>query len=132
MKIKHKTPPNYEEIIKYFPWVAKRENVIFTYDGILYVPSGNKISLDLMAHEETHVKQQKEMGVKEWWDLYYIDPEFRLTQELEAYTNQYKYGVENYNRHYRRQLLKKVIEDLSGPLYGHIISKDKAKELITR
>ena len=130
MRVKHKFPPNYEEIIKHLPWVAEMPHAIFTYETTIYVPSGNEISDDLMEHEATHGKQQLEMGVKKWWTRYYIDAEFRLSQETEAYQHQYQYGVANYNRHYRRQLLKKISSDLSGPLYGSLITKEEAKELI--
>ena len=130
MRVKHKFPPNYEEIIKHLPWVAEMPHAIFTYETTIYVPSGNEISKDLEAHEWIHSLQQKDMGVKKWWNQYYIDSSFRLSQETEAYRNQYQYGVANYNRHYRRQLLKKISDDLSGPLYGSLITKEEAKELI--
>ena len=64
MKIKHKYPPNYKEIIEHFPAVKNKLGIIFTYGDILYVPSGLSIPADLMAHEETHKQQQKKLGKK--------------------------------------------------------------------
>lgn len=130
MKIKHKQPPNYDEIVKHFPVVANMSGVIFTYGDILYVPSGNDIPDHLMIHEETHQRQQADIGVKTWWSYYFKNPSFRLTHEVEAYRNQYEYIKEHSNRQQRRQLLQQLAKDLSRPMYGNLISKKDALELI--
>lgn len=132
MKIKHKYPPNYQEIIEHFPTVENMTGVIFTYGNKLYVPGGENIPDDLMKHEETHQRQQMEMGIDEWWNRYFEDAEFRLDQEVEAYRNQYKYARENYDRADYRQLLKKIAKDLSRPMYGSIINKKEAVKLIKK
>jgi len=131
MKIKHKRPPNYDKIIEHFPAVADMPGVIFTYEDILYVPSGNNIPDHLMKHEETHQRQQTEMGAEVWWQYYFENPSFRLTQEVEAYRNQYAHIKKHSNRQGRRQLLQQLAKDLSRPMYGNLVSKDEAKRLIT-
>lgn len=130
MKIKYKYPPNYKEIVERFPAVKRMPGVVVTYENVLYVPSGSNIPPDLMVHEETHMKQQNDMGVKEWWKHYFLYDEFRLKQEVEAYHNQFKYAKLHYGRQQSRKILRKIAKDLSCPMYGNIISKDKAKELI--
>lgn len=127
MKVVKKYPPNIEEIRKRFD--IKGRAVVFTYGDILYAPDSSEISEDLMVHEETHSMQQS-TGVKEWWDRYYVDKEFRLEQELEAYRNQYQWAKENLNRHYKRRLLKRIAGDLSSELYGGIVSTEEAIKLI--
>jgi len=66
MKIEHKNPPNYSEIIKHFPIVVKKPGVIFTYGDTIYSPSVDKISKDLIVHEETHQIQQEKIGKDKW------------------------------------------------------------------
>ena len=126
MKIIYEYPPNIEKIREHFPI---KSGIIFTYGGELYNPDKGNISADLMAHEETHVAQQGNDPDK-WWDRYFIDDAFRLEQETEAYRNQYKYSLENYNRAGRKRLLKKISKDLSSPLYGNLITENEAKEAI--
>ena len=84
-----------------------------------------------MVHEETHERQQALMGVVAWWDRYLIDDEFRLSQEVEAYRNQYAFIRENLNRTERRRLLAFIVKDLCGPIYGNLVSKQEAENLIT-
>lgn len=130
MEIIKKFPPVYEAVCARFPEVKGFRNVIFTYGDKLYNPHGVSISPDLMIHEEVHAKQQSEMGPDPWWKKYLDDKEFRLNQELEAYRAQYKYVKEHFSRPQRRDLLKFFCETLSGPIYGHMLSKARAMELI--
>jgi len=48
-----------------------------------------------------------------------------LSQELEAYRNQYKYAQINYGRKLRRKLLDHIAKDLSSAIYGNIIIKSE-------
>jgi len=131
MKIKNSYPPNYNELIKYFD-IADNPNVIFSYGKILYVPNGQNITDDLIVHESIHMEQQKKVGVKEWWKKYINDIDFRIEQEAEAYNAQYKFIKDGFNRHDRIMKLKQLIGDFSGPVYGNILTPEKAKELITK
>lgn len=129
MKIVKDYPPNIAAIREKFDLRGK--NVVFTYGDKLYVPSGAGIPDNLMKHEETHTKQQGK-DVEGWWDRYLVDNQFRLEQEVEAYQAQYKYVVENgASRQVKRDFLQYIARDLSGPIYGHVVSFEQAKQLIT-
>ena len=128
MKIIVDYPPNIAEIRKRFD--LEGFNLVFAYGNILYNPSGQEISEDLMVHEETHQKQQFIYGVGDWWVRYLNDDGFRLSQEVEAYREQYKFIKENYDRARRREKLHEIAKVLASKLYGKIINKQEAKELI--
>jgi hypothetical protein len=122
-------PPNYLEICNHIPAVRKHKNIVFTYGDTVYVPSGATIEPDLAIHEAVHVQQQSKPV--EWWDRYLTDVQFRLDQEVEAYQAQYKYIRRFYNRDKRRKIIKTIASDLSGEMYGKIITKEEAIEKIT-
>lgn len=128
MQILTQFPPNIETIRKRFE-LEGFPTAIFTYGDTIYNPTGLDISPDLMRHEEIHEKQQQVLGVEQWWDLYLKDDAFRLTQEVEAYQAQYQ-SIADSPRQYRRIFLTEIAKNLSSKLYGSIINKDTAKELI--
>lgn len=129
MIILNEKPPVWDEVIKRFDIEGKP--VIFAYGDKIYNPFNAIIPDDLMAHEEVHMHQQEKFGdIKKWWVKYLDDSEFRLSQELEAYRTQYEYAKEYYSRQRMKALLKRIAKDLSSPVYGNIISFDKAKDLI--
>jgi len=125
MKVSDQLPPNYSDIASTFQ--LSGFNAVFTYGDTLYNPTGLPISDDLMAHEEVHAKQQT--NPEEWWSRYLSNPEFRLEQELEAYRAQYK-SLADRPRPERRWFLREFAKNLSSKLYGGIINKAKAEELI--
>lgn len=131
MKVVRSFPPNYADICKAIPSVRGMRGVVFTYGDTCYVqPTGNtSLSLDLEAHEETHVHQQSKIGAEEWWKRYLSDPKFRLEQELEAYRVQY-IMLQRYPRAIRRKRLQAISKDLGGKMYGGIITSSEAKQLI--
>lgn len=124
-------PPNHKAIAKRFN-IKGRNNIVYTYGDKLYVPGGDGIAIDphLMKHEETHVKQQAEIGVEAWWDKYLTDDNFRFIQELEAYRNQYR-SMNVLPLNQRLAYLDHIATDLSGPMYGDMLSKDEAIQVIT-
>lgn len=130
MKVVNEYPPNYADIAAVFNIKAMR-GIVFTYGDTIYNPDHGKVSEHLMTHEEVHEKQQAAMGVKKWWKQYLVDPEFRLSQELEAYRAQYQFLQTSHNRQQRKAILLHISKDLAGAMYGHILTKDKARELIT-
>ena len=127
MQIKQAFPPNISEIAKKFD--ISDLPVVFTYGNILYNPTGEPISDDLMAHEEVHERQQTIYGVEKWWRDYLDDEQFRLSQEVEAYKAQYD-SINTWSRDLRRKFLRAIANNLSSRLYGKIITSDKAKQLI--
>ena len=90
-------PPNIKQIDEVLHTKSK-PTVVYTYGDTVYIPNGEALSDDLEVHEAVHIKQQAEMGAEEWWKKFLEDPEFRLSQELEAYQAQWEYIEENKNR----------------------------------
>ena len=123
-------PPNYEEIKKVFD--IENENVIFTYGENIYNPKKLEIHNHLLIHEYVHSKQQKETGIKDWWEKYLADKIFRLEQETKAYQAQYRYAKEFLNDEGRKIFLDSIASDLSSKIYGNMISHSKAETLIRK
>lgn len=123
-------PPNIEEIKKVFNLDGIQS--VFAYNGVIYNPYKGEIDKHLFAHESTHFKQQEESGGSEnWWNYYLSDKDFRLSQEVEAYHNQYKSFLEsNKDRNDQDKFLTHIAKDLSSKMYGNIISYSEAKKLI--
>jgi len=93
VKISTEKPPQWILDAVKSQWnVDWESNVIFTYEDTISTSSG-EMSEDLIAHEQTHIRQQAEMGADVWWKRYLEDDQFRYEQELEAYQNQYKWLV---------------------------------------
>lgn len=131
MDIVETAPPNITAIEKVFPGVGKPERgVIFAYEKIIYNPGKIKIPIELMAHEFIHGMQQNDAGVEFWWDRYLTDPEFRLVEEIEAHRVEFQQFVKAHNRHMRRKYLVLCSARLAGPLYGKMISRTRAADLI--
>jgi len=128
MRVVEGLPPNIDAIRAV---LSPPETAIYTYGDTIYTANTN-LSPDLVHHEEVHERQQREMGVDKWWTRYLEDAEFRLSQEVEAYQEQYKYMQHNYSRDQRRDVLAHIVRSLSSPMYGGLVSKELAKELITR
>ena len=127
MKILIEHPPNIQKIRRKF---TLRDTTIFTYGNILYNPNNGYISEDLVAHEETHARQQGDDPAA-WWKKYLKDPEFRLQQEVEAYRNQYKKFLEKCKDRQKIFLfVRKIAGDLSSSLYGNMVDYYEAVKLI--
>lgn len=131
MKISNMFPPNFKEIIKVIPG-ATQHGIVFTYGDTLYNPSNSPIEDHLERHEEIHMKQQEEMGADEWWAEYLKNPKFRLEQEVEAYRAQYKLVYKTYGRADASFVLKQIADDLSGAMYGNILSRKQARKEIIK
>lgn len=113
-------PPNIEKIRQKFD--LSNKDIVFTYGTILYNPTGNFIDHPLMAHEETHMRQQGDKP-EEWWKKYLDDDSFRLSQEIEAYRNQYKVAKKLIKDRNKLNVYRTILaSDLSGLMYGNIIS----------
>ena len=124
----------YQDDQKNFPLMKELRNIfpitggtILTYGDTIYFDGD--LPFHLVAHEITHILQQEKLEVNKWWDKYFKDNKFRLEQELEAYQNQYK-SQRKQDEVEAAFLLENIAKDLSGKLYGEIISLKEAKELI--
>lgn len=131
MKISHDYPPNIEAIRKVFD-IKDRNDIVFTYGDTIHNPSKGKLTDSLIAHELVHTGQQA-LEPDKWWEKYLEDPAFRLSQEVEAYQEQYRFFISRYkDRNRRAVFLYKIASDLSGKMYGNMIEYRKAVELITK
>jgi hypothetical protein len=130
MKIVRELPPNYEEICK---TLSPSDKTVFAYGDTLYAPGikdDTEIQDHLMIHEETHQRQQGD-DVEGWWIKYIADPEFRLSQELEAYGNQYAFvSKKDMLAIHRKNFLERIAADLASPMYGNILSLQEAESKI--
>ena len=114
--------PLLEEYKKHFPIT---DDTIFALDEHIY--TNNPLTKDLLVHELVHLRQQKEIGVKEWVYDFLYDVEARLRFELEAYREQLK-SIKDRNQRHRIRM--ESADKLSSPLYGSIISRQDAYDLL--
>ena len=130
IKIKKQKPPNFGEIIKAFPSVNWERPLAFAYGDTVY-HNLEKMTEHLLIHESTHLHQQ-EFGkkTKEWWDKYIQDPHFRVSQEIEAYGNQYKFVKARTNARGADNFLDQCAHALSGEIYNNAISFAEARSKI--
>lgn len=124
-------PPNIKEINNVLPTKGK-SRVIYTYGDTVYIPNGEPLSDDLEVHESVHVVQQAEMGADVWWKRFLDEPEFRLSQELEAYRAQWLFIKVNKNRKIKRAMFKHIVDSLSSPTYGNMVTRIEAEELLEK
>jgi hypothetical protein len=130
MNIIYEMPP--QELIDRIVGAGMRPSptTLYTYGKNLYVPSGHPVTPDLMAHEETHMRQQG-TDPAGWWNLYLNSMTFRLQQETEAYANQYAHLCKIYkDRNHRSRILMDLARILSGPIYGEMIITGDAYSMI--
>ena len=120
-------PPNYAEIKARF---NPPPNTIFAYGDTIYSPATAELPGHLIVHEETHFAQQAVAGGPEaWWRRYIDDPQFRLEQEIEAYRAQWA-AIRELPRAERRELLVHICKSLSSSMYGRIVTKQQARQLV--
>ena len=129
MKVVKDYPPNYEAVkAKFNP----AKTAIFTYGDTIYNPSGGVLSLELLAHEAVHIRQQAS-GAEEWWARYMEDDEFRLDQELEAHRVEYQaFCARVKDRNKRAVFLNQIATRLASPMYGRVISTREASRAISQ
>lgn len=130
-KVRNQKPPVWDAVIAVFQVLPK--HVFFTYGDTIYNPSGVQLREDIVQHESVHMEQQgySNDGAALWWGKFLRDPEFRLQQEIEAYAHQYAwYCGKVSDRNMRVKFLNMLTTSLSGPMYGHCITKAEADEVI--
>lgn len=126
MKVVDELPPNYDEICELLG--TPPASAVFAWGETIYNPSGRAIPPDLQAHEETHARQQQEVGGPEaWWRRYLDDPVFRLGQEVEAYRVQIRWFQD---RGTRLRAWRAAAEQLAGEMYGWIVTPEQARRLL--
>ena len=129
--VKSETPPNWPALVERFPEASRRsESVVVTYAPYIYVPSGATLPPDLMAHEKTHLKQQGD-NPTEWWERYFEDREFRMEQELEAYSVQLHMWRAAPAKIFKRAK-DLLTADLAGPMYDLGLTRGEADAKLRR
>ena len=103
---------------------------IYPFGTTIYNPSGELIPEDIMIHEAVHVAQQGK-NPKSWWNKYILDKDFRLSQELEANREQYKFICKiTKDREKRNKALVAMAKNMSGEVYNVNISFQEAYQKI--
>lgn len=132
MQIKYEVPPLWEKIREKFS-LAENNPIFYTHGDVIYSPAKIAPSDDLLAHEFCHAEQQDHSDdvANIWWQQYLHDPDFRISQESEAYGAQYRFICEKYkNREVRAKYLHHFAIALSGKTYGNCISHSEAIKMI--
>ena len=115
--IKRERPPNFDRIVKVFPF-AIRPGVIFAYGEHIFNPSGIDIPDALLQHEAVH--QLRQPDPEKWWELYLTDGEFRYHEELLAHATEYRAQLNLLDdRNRRAALLTSTARRLVAPLYNY-------------
>lgn len=129
MKIITDYPPNIERIKLAF---TLHKGIVFTYGDTLYNPDNSPyIDKALMVHEETHMRQQEKIGVENWWNLYITSTDFRISQEVEAYQNQYREQKKHIKDRNKLDWYVRVLaRDLASLMYGNVMTMSQALQVI--
>lgn len=110
---------------RYSKVFAITKDTIFAYDGDIY--TNNELPNHLLIHENVHLRQQAEIGVNKWVDLFLTNVNFRIHQEVEAYLAQLA-SVKDRNDRHRLRII--CARNLSSDLYGNIMSHSDAMRML--
>ncbi len=130
MKYKKKKPFLAQLLRLKFPEIVNN-GVVMVWGNTIY--GATKIPKDLERHEKVHIDQCKGSKLRGliWWLKYVFSRKFRLNQEIEAYQKQYQYYCRKVkNKFKREEFLKRIATDLSGKLYGNLVSFGHARIFI--
>lgn len=121
-------PPNINEIRA--SGLSHSEDTVFCYGDTMYTKSEQEIPEDVVFHEKIHSLQQK--GRPDiWWQKYLISPDFRLSQELEAFSRQYQMLKTKLPNKAMKEALEEFAELLSSR-YNIPITEVEAATLIRK
>lgn len=133
-------PPNYKDIRTAFPWIVGRPGIVYAFGDRIYNPTGGILPPYVLAHEGVHCKRQMAIpchahlpleGILAWWKSYIASEKYRLEEEVLAHRIEWNEYRSNHNFKENAQYLEMMCDRLSGKLYGHMCSREKARELIT-
>ena len=124
-----KEQPNIYPLLHQAFGVEWENGIIITYGDTVHCKYD--LTPDKIAHEQVHVDQQRAQGKLFWWSMYLFSSKFRLDQELEAYRAEAAFIKERVrDRNLRAKCITDICRDLSGPMYGNIITFDEAKKIL--
>jgi len=119
-------PPIYPLLEQHFD-ISWDDGIIITYGENVYCK--NVLLPAKVVHESVHVDQQLAYGIQKWWNRYIADEQFRLSQELEAYSAEVAWIKKNVkDRNEKFRMIRQICFDLSSPIYGRIISYKECHE----
>ena len=128
MKTSLEKPPIFDRLQKAFGVEWGGTLVIAYGDTIHHL---KPLSEDVLIHESVHLARQKHDPVQ-WWESYIRDKEFRFKEELLAYHEQYKFLKDMIrDRNLLSKHLLRLSKDLSGSMYGNVVSPSEARRLIS-
>ncbi len=130
MKVSENYPPNYAQYKEYFPSL-KEFHPVFCYGDTIHNPFKVNLTPDILKHEEVHMKQQGNF-IDIWHNKYFLDPEFRLQQEVEAYAVQYRFIKQFMKGKLLDWGLDQMAHSLSSELYGNLLTFGQAKSKIRK
>ena len=126
--IKREKPPVWDKLVKAFG--VEWGTICVAYDKDIYCGDKANLSTDVIVHESVHLARQEKDPVQ-WWENYMKNKELRFTEELVAYHTQYDYLKNNVkDRNRLARYLFNLARDLSGPMYGNVVSHSEAMRLI--
>lgn len=124
-------PPNFNELAKTFP-IKGKPGIIYAYGERIYNPSGVVIRPWVIAHETVHCTRQLLYGLANWWIDYAMYKTFRLEEEVLAHKREWtEITNSSMSQRDKSRYLAMMVERLSGPLYGSMVSQQEARGLIT-
>jgi len=127
MEIKNTIPPNFDLMVAKFG----KPDAVFAYYPNIYNPSGKVMFEDIVEHEKAHLERQEKIGVIEWYNKYITDQEFRLNEEIIAYSKQYYFLKSKI----RNRELKEALQEMAHALandYGLDITYQEAESRIKK
>jgi len=140
MKIIRAYPPIYSTLVTHFP-IKGKQNILYAWGDTIFNPSGHPVPQWLHDHEAVHGQRQLAIAaaapfsapIYRWWDQYIMDTQFRLSEEILAHRAEWKSFVKhNLTLGKQEDYLRGMVERLSGPLYGKVISPKAALQEITQ
>lgn len=124
--------PWFFPILKLFFPAIDADTVAITIGNRIYCRQD--LATDVLMHELTHCEQQRfSLVYGAFWCLWYLfSKRFRLEAEIEAYRTQYDSLIYFKGKQYADERLQAMARDLSGPMYGRIITFSDALKAINR
>lgn len=133
MKIINENPPAWIMTGCLNQFRVNLDHTFWTYGDIIYNPGKGTIPDHIIAHEETHMRQQEayEGGKDAWWKEYLANSRFRMEQEAQAYGEQYKFFCKyRKDRNERSRFLNSICDSFAGPLYQLALTKAQARAMV--
>lgn len=128
LKISNEFPPNYRDIVML---LGECKDAIYCYGDTIYNPYKRDITPDIEIHEQVHSKQQGD-NPDMWYNKYLTSGDFRLSQEIEAYGEQYHFVKGLLPAKLREWAKDNMAKALSSPAYGNLLSYREAEQAIRR